>query len=549
VYVLGVNGGAATFHDPSACVIDGDGRVLAFLEEERLTRVRHAPGALPVQAVRECLSLAALHTSDIDVVTVGWDLPRMSARWGTQWKFPHAREFLDSIGLELSQRLPDLQFVQHHRAHAASAFHASGYERAAVLVVDGNGEDESISIFSAERGRPMVRLHCWPRVHSLGYLYEEVSDWLGLGRLNAGKTMGLAAYGRSSAAAVPNWLVPEDGDLTNVLGSDPMLGYRMLMPKWRQVITEYAAGSVPTPSSDRLDADPIAVRVAWAAQAQVETTMAWLAETARRLTGFSQLCIAGGVGLNCAANGRLPGEVFVPPVPHDAGVAIGAAWTICAPTTPTLFSAYCGGEPGQLPKQARPAAAVSSLEVDRVADLLLDGAVGAVCRGRSEVGPRALCHRSILASPVTAEMARTVNRMKDREPWRPFGPVTNNDMGEASPWWQTTNQLQRYMVGASAITDRGQRELPAVAHVDGTTRPQRLSHDDEPFVDTLLTTLARSGHPQALLNTSLNGRGEPLIETATEAVACAMRIGLDFLILNDDLLLLTDRARRQRTMR
>ena len=156
MYVLGVNGGAATFHDPSACIVDEDGHVLAFVEEERLTRVRNAPGALPTNAVQHCLRIAGLSASDIDVVAVGWEEPRMSARWGKEWKFPHTEKYLQGIGFAGGGRLPDLQFVQHHRAHAASAFHASGYERSAVLVVDGNGEDESISLFKASRGRPMA---------------------------------------------------------------------------------------------------------------------------------------------------------------------------------------------------------------------------------------------------------------------------------------------------------------------------------------------------------------------------------------------------------
>jgi carbamoyltransferase len=528
--ILGVNAGHATFHDPSACLVDGDGSVLAFIEEERLSRRKHAAGFAPALSAARCLEVAGLQPGDVDVVAVGWDEPRLSAREGRPWTFDSPRHLLGQIGF-YGRRLPDLQFVPHHQAHAASAFHAGPYKEAAVLVVDGNGEDESISVYRARRGQPLVRLARWPQVVSLGHLYEAASTWLGLGRRGAGKTMGLAAYG-GAGVPDPGWLTVGANGLVSALGTDPHAGYEATKDRWAKRVREFAGSAGPTQPTGRLSTDSTAVRVAAAVQNTAETVMAWLAAQAREMTGIEELCIAGGVGLNCAANGRLPGPVYVPPVPHDAGVALGAAWSLAAPRRPQVLSAYTGGTPGPLPADTG-GATVHPLNVDQVADLLVEGHVVGVCRGRSEAGPRALCHRSFLASPVTAGMRDRMNDLKRRERWRPFGPVTNTDAG----LWEPAGQLERYMIGAARLTDTGRSALPAVAHADGTTRPQRLAPGQEDFVSALLDALAQRGHPPVLLNTSFNGPGEPLVETATEALACAMSLGADAVVTQDALVL------------
>jgi carbamoyltransferase len=541
VYVIGVNTGRAASHDASACLIGSAGQVLAFVEEERISRVRHAPGQLPSLAIERCLRIAGITRRDVAVVAVGWDEPRLAPRYGGDaWEFGSSVELLQRLGFPAGERQPDLYFVPHHRAHAASAFHASPYEEAAVLVVDGNGENESISIFSAARNQPLICQRSWPRVNSLGYMYEAVSEWLGLGRLNAGKTMGLAAYGRGndgSKTTPPGWIGVRDGDLACRLGTDPLLDYDDLMRLWGREIEAFAGTQGPTQPTARLASDMLAVRVAWAAQSELETAITWLAAEARKATGHQPLCIAGGVGLNCAANGRLDGPVFVPPVPHDAGVALGAAWAVVAPKSRAVMSAYTGSLPGTLPPDLRDDWQVEELHADPVAKLILDGRVGAVCRGRSEVGPRALCHRSIVASPVFDDMQRKVNQLKRREQWRPFGPVTHVD----HDYWTSAGDLERYMVGAAMLSEHGARTLPAVSHIDNTTRPQRLGSGDEPFVGELLDVLRRSGHPPVLINTSFNGPGEPIVDSAAEAIGCAARLGLDFLVVDD--WLLTPRAR------
>ncbi|MFC7344528.1 carbamoyltransferase C-terminal domain-containing protein [Saccharopolyspora griseoalba] len=530
-YVLGVNAGTGTWHDASACLIDADGTVLALVEEERLSRVRHAPKQhVPTRAVQRCLELGGVTAEQLEAIAVGWDEPRMALRSGQGWEFDSPEAFLAALGLGSSGA--EVVFVPHHRAHAASAFHASGRASAAVLVVDGNGEDESTSIFHARRGHGMRRVERWPQVHSLGHVYEAASVWLGLGKRGEGKTMGLAAH-LSGSLDDPGWLHVRDGALASALGADPRAGYEETKHAWRALVARYAGQPAPDCSADRLDTDPVAVRVAAAAQHTVDTVLTWWAQRARERTGEHTLCLAGGVALNCAANGRLPGDIYVPPVPHDAGVALGAAWEVRPPGQLGVLSPYLGSLPGPVPDGDD--LVVGEVDVDRLGELLAEGDVIGVCRGRAEAGPRALCHRSLLASPTTAGMRTDLNALKGREPWRPFGPVA---AGGEHELWSSVGDLERYMLGAAPLTAYGRRTVPAARHADGTTRPQRLQPGDDALIHDLLRHLAASGHPPALLNTSFNGPGEPLVDSAADALDCARRLGLRHLVLEDHLVTL-----------
>lgn len=535
-YILGVNAGCATWHDASACLIDNAGGVVAFVEQERLTRFRHAPkDHTPAAAVARVMALAGIDAREIAAVAVGWDEPRMSARAGSGWHFDSPAQFLGELGLTGPGRVPDLHFIPHHQAHAASAFYASPYPAAAVVVVDGTGEDESVSIYSARRGCPLVRLAAWPQVCSVGHFYEAVSRWLGLGKYGSGKVMGLAAYG-TGPVVDPGWLAATDAGLASILGSDTRLVYEDVIARWAGVLADHAGAQHATARAFDLADDPVAVRVAATAQTTVESVITALVAQARVDTGLQEVCLAGGVALNCAANGRLPGPVFVPPMPHDGGVALGAAWSLLPPAGVTVFHPYTGGAPDPIPGDLAESdgVRVAELDVDVVVRMLLDGHVVGVCRGRSEVGPRALCHRSLLASPTSVAMRDQVNRLKQREPWRPFGPVSL--AGVDHGLWAPIGYLERYMVGAARVTDRGSREVPAVQHVDGTTRPQRLAPGDEPFVEAVLAEVARAGHPPVLLNTSFNGPGEPLVETSAQALACARRLGVPLCVVDDQMI-------------
>lgn len=543
MWVLGVNGPPFGSHDPTACLVDGDGVVVALSEEERFSRDRHAVRQSPRLATEFCLRRAGITLSDVDVVATGWDMSRLvPAMFATE------RELIEFVlGQRIGQRT-EIVHVPHHLAHATSAFHASVHRSAAVLVIDGNGEDESSTIWSFREGEQPRLERSWPRYQSLGWAYDAASRWLGLSFLDAGKTMGLAAYGRAARLPAPP-LAEFDAEDFRLLvektaprvrdyrSHDIVEQYHDVLDCWRAIYDGIAKKGGARADSFELHHDEDAVLVSHAAQTLIEEGVGWLARQARELTGLEPLCLAGGVALNCSANALVPQPVYIPPVPHDAGVALGAAWSVRPPKHRTEpMSAFLGADLHEAPAatgQDWAGLRREELSIDRLTGLLLDGQIGAVAHGRAEVGPRALGHRSILALPRPAAVHDRVNRIKHREPWRPFGPVAGIEC--AGRLWTDQCDLNRYMLGAATVTATGRETAPATVHVDGTTRPQLLRGGEAPVVEAVLDELERAGSRRVLINTSFNGRGEPIVNGSAEAVRAFRSLGLDFLVVGDEL--------------
>ncbi|MFJ9850462.1 carbamoyltransferase C-terminal domain-containing protein [Streptomyces sp. NPDC101150] len=546
-WILGVNAPPTGWHDSAACLIDENGEIIAFTEEERCNRHRHSLYRKPLGAARFCLEQAGISPADIDVVALGWDSEQLYPR-----RFAGDADFLAyAVGLDFGDHTPEVVRVPHHQAHAASSFYASPFSKAGVLVIDGHGENESSTIWTYEDGAAPRLEHTWQRTASLGYAYDAASTWLGFSFLNAGKTMGLAAYGRAAQLEVEPLvdLTPDDfrlavEPLTERRGSttadEIKEHYDTVVGRWRERYTKIAGADGPTAPEERLTEDPNAILVAYTAQRLIEQTVTHLAALTRKTSGVDQLCLSGGVALNCSTNGTLPGPLYVPPVPHDAGVALGAAWTVRPPTKHTgPLSPYLGTDVHHRGHAHRPAAPDTSdlvrtdLDIDELTTLLLEGRIGAVAQGRSEVGPRALCRRSIIAVPNTADVNTRVNTVKNREQWRPFAGVTRPAYG--AQLWEQQEHLSRYMLGAAKATELGRRVAPGVVHIDGTTRPQVLHGDEAPAVGAALDCMERRGAPPVLLNTSFNDKGEPIVNTAADALAAFRSMDLDFLVLGDDL--------------
>lgn len=531
--ILGVNAPPTGWHDAAACLVDDDGALLAFCEEERLSRVKHAQRSGPVLAVRHCLDAAGAQLGDVDLVAVGWDMPQTARLYGHEWTLAGAPEWLERyLGWRCGAHdMPEVRFVGHHLAHATIAFRASDFERAAVLVVDGNGDDESISIYRADRERGLARKRVWPRSHSLGYLYDAACRHVGFGPLEAGKLMGLSAYGRGAGA--PAWDLLADGAPRAPRGLDEGDGFNRYVHAWARELDALGGGMRPRRPRAELHLDGLAVQVAVSAQEAVERAMVGLAALARELAGTENLCLAGGVALNCKANGLLGGPLFAPPAPHDAGTALGAAWHVSPPRRcGARISAFQGPGPGSETLGALDGLSREPLSVARVCDALQDGRCGAIVEGRGEIGPRALGHRSIVADPSDPAMRRRVNALKGREPWRPFGAAALSTRAPAL--WEPRPRLSQYMLAGTPVSDLGRERLPAAIHVDGTTRPQEL---DPQAGDVLVAVLAEWGERAggALINTSFNGPGEPIVSSRDDAIAAFRRLGLDFLVLDDEI--------------
>lgn len=528
MWVLGINW---NWHDAAAALVDAEGMVWAFAEEERFTRTRHAPGHFPSHAAGYCLKVAGISWRDLDVVSVGWNMPKLMG-----WDSSRRDELFCSLfGESVTDGAgPELVYVDHHMAHALSAFHSSGYERAGVLVVDGAGEYESVSIFGADRGNGLELKRSWSRDYSLGAMYEAATQLLGFGTLNAGKTMGLAPY----AFDLPVKVLP----LARAFGDDPGAPslkwrddqlYGDFVESWGRYLGNEFGSVIAEPGN--LHHDTIAIQIAASAQRTVEEAIRFLYAETVGLGGSANICMAGGVALNSVANGRLPEPLYIPPFPHDAGVAVGAAWSICPPVACQILpSPYLGTEleGGPVIDEARSAGySVSTTDIDQLVDLLAAGAIGGIVEGRAEIGPRALGHRSLVALPAPAENLDRINRVKARERWRPLAPATSVDF--FSRLWPDQGTRQHYMIGTTAVSSYARKIMPAAVHVDGTTRPQVVVPGRTPVLEGILDGLADGGLPPVLVNTSFNTRGEPIVDNARDAVRAFEAMQCDFLVLGE----------------
>ena len=551
----------AFLYDSAAALIV-DGGVVSAVAEERLDRRKHS-GAFPENAVRSCLDQAGMGVGDLHGIafgfrpwrhmtrrlrSVGAGLPASLAfgtsRGGAWARMMTARAaFISRLG---GARVPFTHHL-HHRCHAATAFYLSPFETAAALVMDGSGEAASTTILHAgPAGIREVRTIWFP--HSLGYLYMGLTDYLGFAAgCDEGKVMGLASYG--DASALPG--------LAELVRLDDR-GYRLDL-RWFDFHRNGASVSGGRPffseaflrrfGPPRRPGEPLSDRhadMAAGVQAVLERAVLHLADLACDLTGESRLVLGGGVALNSVANGRLleerPGiELFIPPPCGDDGTAMGAALLShhdvpgrrrAAP----LPSPFLG--PGPDERAMEEAAVKSGLDFERPKDpvpaaarLLVAGEVVGWYQGRSEIGPRALGNRSILADARDAGMKDRLNeKVKHREPFRPFAPVVPAEL--YSDWFEGRPD-RPYMLEVARVREDRREDIPAVTHVDGTARVQTVSRDTSPLLWRLLHEVGRLTGVPILVNTSYNVMGQPLVQTPEEAISCFAGTGIDSLFLGD----------------
>ena len=553
--VLGIN---AASHNTSAALL-ADGDLVAFAEEERFNRERYTM-AFPDGAVAYCLAEAGATASDVSLVAFAgspsaevlhstWGALRLAGRpWYRTWLRDQALVTGVGKGVRQSRRVRGrhgysgaTRHVTHHLCHAASAFLCSAYDEAAVLTVDAQGDGLATAIY-AGRGSRLTRVASWrfPEA-SLGHLYDCVGEWLGFKPVkDAGKTMGLAPYGNAAATKerfARFVKVADGGDVRIDLDFLKTERGRRSSPKFESLFgPPRAPGEDPT--------DPRFADVAAGVQAVVEDAVLALAREARRRTGMSRLCLAGGVALNSVANGKLAhaavfDDVWVQPAAYDAGLALGAAlaaWADEGGERKFVFRHPYWGPPtrtdevrdalrrtkGRWREREDPAAEAARLVAS-------DRIVGWY-QGRAEVGPRALGNRSILANPRNPSMKDVVNRyVKHRESFRPFAPSCTL---EASPAYFDMAGPTPFMLHVWQVRPEHRDALPAVTHVDGSARLQTVTADENPLYHRLLVEVGRRTGIPCVLNTSFNIRGEPIVNSPLDALKCYFTTGLDALVID-----------------
>lgn len=531
--VLGLN---AVFHDPAAALVV-DGVVVAAAEEERFSRRKHghdnvpfAAWELPVQAMSWCLAEAGLAPEDLDAVAYSYD-PTLCRPYDSvlddTWEGLRTL-YAERAPLFLRTALPGLdpavvRFVPHHVAHGASAYLAAPHRSSAVLVLDGRGERHSHLAGHCRDGDLEV-LFQQELPHSLGLLYEDVTEHLGFRRSSDEyKVMAMASYG------TPRWL-PELRELVRTTGDG---GFRTDPVDWGSFVKRVGKGGDDV---DRDHAD-----LASSVQKRVEEVLVELAADLHERTGESVLTMAGGVALNCVANSRIAREtpfehVWVQPAAGDSGTALGSALHVAHAlgdrTTPMPTAALGRGWSDDELEAWLTTAQVPYTRPDDIADevaqcLAADGVV-AWFQGRSEYGPRALGHRSLLAHPGHARNLERMNDVKGREQFRPVAPMVLADRAHEVFEGPLPSP---YMLFTHDVKPAWRERIPVVTHVDGSARVQTVDPAEEPLVARMLEAFAaRTGVP-VVVNTSLNTAGRPMVDDPRDALECFGSAPVDLLAL------------------
>ncbi len=594
-YVLGLS---AYYHDSAAALVR-DGLPVAAAQEERFSRVRH-DASFPAQALTYCLDAESIALDDLSAVVFYEDsrekLRRVLSSFASAGvggaaafgrAFPDWLRWKRNAPLRVDAELATLGLgsaprtvcTRHHRAHAASAFLPSPFEDAAVLCIDGVGEWQTTTIWHG-RGTELELVDSISYPHSLGLLYSAFTYYCGF-KVDSGeyKLMGLAPYGRPRYAdLIRAELVNlrSDGSFTlNMDYFDFLRGVRMVGAPFERLF----GGPIRPPESDLTQRE---CDLAASVQLVTEEAVMGLGARAAERTGESALCLAGGVALNCVANGVISRSglfdaTWVQPAAGDAGGALGAALDHAAPRNgrphlsarrtaargarplagddamagALLGPAYSDAEIGEfLRRNGHPAERLGDDELyAELARRLAEGAVVGFFQGRMEFGPRALGARSILGDPRDPEMQRRMNlKIKYRESFRPFAPAvladdaeTYFDVREESPYMLIVSDVvdairvhdESGRTGGLGTINETRSQLPAITHVDMSARVQTVTEQRHPAFARLLRAFkARTGCP-VLVNTSFNVRGEPIVRTPEEAFTCFMRTEMDVLALGN----------------
>ncbi|MEV4008336.1 carbamoyltransferase C-terminal domain-containing protein [Actinomadura sp. NPDC049753] len=531
--VLGIN---AIFHDPAAALVS-DGTVVAAAEEERFSRRKHGKRPVPFsawevpeQAARWCLEEAGLEPGDLDAVAYSYDpelaepgLDGHDAQW-ERLRTLYARRAPNFLATALPGLDPGIvRYVPHHVAHAASAaLAAPGPGEGDVLVLDGRGESHSHLAGTYEAGE-LTPLHAQRLPHSLGLMYEDLTEHLGFLRSSDEyKVMALASYGE------PRFL----DELREHVRATGDGGFAVAPIDWGSLAKARRPGGEWT--RDHAD-------LAASVQTRLEEVLLDLAAWLHGRTGSRRLMLAGGVALNCVANSRLAetgpyDDIWVQPAAGDAGTAIGAALHVARSGGDPL-AAMPGADLGRRWDDEEIAARLDTARIPygrpddlaaAVADALARDEIVAWFQGRSEFGPRALGHRSLLAHPGRAANIERLNDVKGREQFRPIAPMVALDR---APEIFEGPLPSPYMLFVHRVRPEWRERIPAVVHVDGTARVQTVDPAGEPLVARLLEEFRRRTGLPVLVNTSLNTAGRPMVDDPRDALECFGSAPVDLLAI------------------
>ncbi|MDH3403105.1 MAG: hypothetical protein OES32_08595 [Acidobacteriota bacterium] len=572
------------FGHPAACLLR-DGQLVALGEEERFVRVKRAKGYFPGNSIRYCLEAGGIALQDVGRIAFGWDANKYSFRY----PFFLARNFLshrflkrtatpsENVGRQsqgsalvdglkdilsthpkslkqsivfgfreagFHEDLPPVTFVNHHLCHAATAFYCSGLAESAVLVCDGHGEENTITIWKGQ-GDKLTPVKKTNIPHSLGWFYSLFTEFLGWSP-NEGevKLMGLAPFGK------PNKKIQEIVDSILLFREDSVeLNADYIFYNKRsygRFFSDLLVDKLGMPRGRDDDITDHHRDIAAAVQTRLEQAGVHLARAALQLTNSRNLCLAGGVALNCKMNGHIHAKgfidhFFVQPVSYDAGAALGAAQIAAHESgDPVRFRmehvyygpSYSNDDIESVLQRSKIAFRKSDDVASEAARFIYDGKIVAWFQGRMEVGPRTLGARSILADPRDPAMKDKVNSsVKFREAWRPFALSLLEEHKQA---YLEHPVESPFMIMAFGVPAERRKDIQSAMHwVDHTTRPQTVSRKVNPLYWKLIDAFRELSGVPGVLNTSFNVKGEPVVCSPSDALRCFFGTGLDVLVIGD----------------
>jgi len=551
VITLGIN--YSQMHDSSACIVR-DGELLFAVAEERLSRLKH-DARFPKLAIQACLDFAKITAAQVDEVCFGWQTAgpvyrhdlKLYATGGWPVNYLNvlnsSRHFLSMwhqgagaapFRRAFGETKARMRFVDHHLAHALSAYAYSGFDDSAVVVMDGRGAWEATSIWHGRNGRlDHVLTIDYP--DSIGLFYSEFTAYLGFVRnSDEWKVMGLAPYGQPGV---------DLAKFIDVASTPPRVHSRQL------VTGSPFENMIPLlgpPREAESDISDHHKNIAFAAQEACEHAMMSIVRLALQKTGSRNLCLAGGVALNSKANGKIAAsglveQFFVQPAASDDGVALGAALAPCLDAKGKLpAKAMRHGYWGPSFDDAAIESALNTYKIKHTkladpaaaaAELLSRGKILGWFQGRMEFGPRALGARSILADPRDPEMnAKVNNAVKFREWWRPFAPSFKK---EAAPEYLESAYDSPFMILTAQVRAEKRGVIPSVTHVDGSARPQTVERESNPLYYRLIDEFGKITGVPVVMNTSFNLRGEAIVHTPTDAIRTFFSSGMDALAIGN----------------
>lgn len=564
MYILGLT----SYAHESSCSLIRDGEILAVLEEERFNRQKHTC-KYPQHAIEECLALAGIEISNIDHIAFFWNPQR--ELWGNAlyflrhlpqslnlFKSPSGSDELSflsrillkgNIGKQIKnqfklRKAPKVHFIEHHLCHAASAFFVSKFEKAAILTIDGRGESTS-TMLSVGRGNSIEKITEIKVPHSLGYLYAAVTDYLGFKPFfDEWKVMGMSAYGKDTYGEIFNDMLSLSGNGKYFLNTKYFKFHTHGRNCW---LSDYFVQKLGPKRNRNSGYEQRHYDIAFGLQKVIEKAGVHLAKHLYAITGLPNLCLAGGVALNCLMNKKIIEETsfknfFIQPIANDAGASLGSALYYYHQVSQKkrnfqfdsvyLGTEYTNEDIENILEEQKVIYKKSSNIAQETAWYIAQRKIVGWFQGRMEAGPRALGNRSIVVTPLDISMKDRLNaRVKKREHFRPFAPSVLEE-GIFEYFKMPKGQLSPYMILVGDVREDKKAVIPAVTHIDGTARVHSVNKKNNPKYWQLIYEFEKLTGVPVLLNTSFN-ENEPIVCTPKHALDCFLRTEFDVLAIGD----------------